>query len=132
MIIRVTPDAKRTKSILKQAEKRLQFTKTITDKQFSTIIAESYYEIIKELISALFLINGYKAIGENSHKEMIESIAKYSFSGKDIYIIDDLRKKRNKSLYEGKQIPYIYIEQKRVYLMRIIKKLKIIIDKKML
>jgi len=77
------------------------------------------------------LSDGLKAIGENSHKEILDSLINYKFSSQEIMILQDLRKRRNKSMYEGKQIEYVYLENKEEILKEIIMKLKIIINKKL-
>ncbi|MFH1310799.1 MAG: hypothetical protein ABIH65_00130 [Nanoarchaeota archaeon] len=78
MIIKVFPDKEKAKSILKMANSREQFLKDMEKiKIYSTIITENYYEIIKELCIAVILTDGYKAIGENAHKELIDFMRRY-------------------------------------------------------
>lgn len=130
MIIKITPDKEKAKSIIKLLEQREEFIISINMHKFPTIVAENYYEIIKELITAILLINGIKAVGENAHKELIEKFSKYKeLNPQEIEIIDDLRIKRNKSLYEGKQIELVYLENKKEKLVRIINTLKNLLNK---
>lgn len=132
MIIKVFPDKERVKSMLKLIENRERFVSSVNINEFSTIIAEIYYEIIKELATSLLLLDGLKTIGENSHKETIENLANHKeFSEEDIVLINDLRIKRNKSSYEGKPIDKIYIENKKDNFILIIKKLKKLIKIKL-
>ena len=86
MIIKIFPDREKVKSMLNLIKDREEFISTASIK-FPKIIAENYYEIMKELITALLLLDGKKAIGENSHKEMIEQLFYYrQFRGlNDIY-----------------------------------------------
>ncbi len=131
MIIKITPDKEKAKSMLNLIENREKFLPLINIKEFSTIAAEHYYEIIKELVSIFLMLNGTKTTGENAHKEMIEELAKYQeFSQWEISLLDDLRIKRNKSYYEGKQIMPIYLETNKEKLKTIIKKLKSLTNKK--
>lgn len=131
MIIKVTPDKERVKSMITLIENRIDFVKTINESSFSTIAAEHYYEIIKELTASILLLDGIKAIGETAHKELIESLAKYKeIEEHEIKTIDDLRIKRNKSCYEGKKIDASYLENKKAKLITIIEKLKSMLNKK--
>lgn len=131
MIIKVTPDKERVKSMIKLIENRLDFVKTINEASFSTIAAEHYYEIIKELAASILLLDGIKTIGETAHKELIESLAKYKeMEEYELKIINDLRIKRNKSYYEGKKIDSSYLENKKAPLIKIIGKLKTLLNKK--
>jgi len=132
MIIKVTPDKEKVKSILNLIEGREKFVSTIQTSEFSTIVAENYYEIIKELIISLLLLDGLKTTGDGAHKEMIEQLSKHNiFSDNEIALLDDLRVKRNKSSYEGKPIDKIYLENKKADLNIVIDKLKNLIDKKL-
>ena len=123
MIKKVFPDKEKVKSMLKLIEEREKFLQK-SDIKFPTIIAETYYEIIKELILALLLTRGLKPIGENAHREMIENLSKFKFLEHEIFSLQDLRQRRNKSMYEGKQIDGTYIENNKADLILIIKKLK--------
>lgn len=126
MKIKITQDKERANSIVKMVERRERSLKDLERiKTDSTIIAESYYEVIKELCTAIALLEGYKFVGENAHKELIDFIGK----GKNletfyIQIIQDLRARRNKSAYEGRPIEEIYLESKKETLLKIITKLK--------
>ena len=103
MIKKVFKDKEKVKSLLKLIEEREKFLEL--DIKFPTIIVETYYEIIKELSVASLLLDGLKAIGEDAHKEMLDYLINYNeFSASDVVLLQDLRKKRNKSMYEGKQI----------------------------
>lgn len=125
MKIKISPDRERAKMILKRAEERIRYISNINVKEFFSIKAENYYEIIRELISALVLLKGFKTIGENAHKELIEILSKdKSFSEEEIILIDDLRIKRNKLLYEAKPITLVYLNNNKDKLEKLISKLK--------
>lgn len=132
MLIKIAPDREKAKSIIGLVENREEFVSSIKDAKFATIAVEGHYEIIKELATALLLLDGFKTIGENAHKEVIESLSKYKdFEENEIRMIDDLRIKRNKSAYEGKQINPIYLENKKDRLLKITGKLKSLLNKKL-
>lgn len=128
MLYKIFPDKEKAKSIFKMAIDR---EKTINSLKidYPTIIGENYYEIIKELASALLFINGLKAEGENAHKEIIDSLSKFaSFDSYKISILQDLRIKRNNSQYKGEPFDISYLESKKDFLLGVIDKLKKIVS----
>ena len=131
MIIKATPDKEKVKSILQLAKERQNFVKTIDHEKFSTNAAENYYEIIKELASALILLDGLKAVGESAHRDLIDCLKNYKeFSEADIIFLNDLRIKRNNSSYEGKKIEPSYLENNKHKITKLIEILEKTISKK--
>ena len=125
MIIKITPDRERAKMILKRIEEWISYLPHIDTNKFYSIKAENYYEIIRELIGALILLSGSKTVGENAHKELIELLSKDNkFYEEEIRLIDDLRIRRNKFLYEAKRIELIYVENNKNKLESLISKIK--------
>ncbi|UZE93863.1 MAG: hypothetical protein IB618_03825 [Candidatus Pacearchaeota archaeon] len=136
MIIKITLDREKAKSILKMAENIENMLKEIIKKlgkmEDQSIIVREYYEVIRELITALLLSDGFKAIGEYAHKETIDYLSNYKeFSQDEVMTIQDLRTKRNKSSYEGRPIKSPYLENKKEKLDLIINKLKFILRKRL-
>lgn len=132
MIIKIAPDKEKANSIKKIVKTREEFLEKSDIKEYSTILAENYYEVIKELATAILLTEGLKSIGENAHKELIDNLSKYKeLTQEEIFIMQDLRIKRNKSSYEGKPINQDYLSAKIEHLKKIIEKLKIILNKKL-
>jgi len=132
MIIKIKPDLEKVRSMLRLIENRENSISILDFKRFPTIIMESYYEIVKELSSALILLGGFKSVGENAHKDLIDFLSNYDIiSEKDLVFIHDLRIKRNKSSYEGKMIDKSYLENNQKKILEIIKKLKLLINKKL-
>src|SRR3989344_6388953 len=110
MIIKVTPDSEKVKSILQLIKEREEFVSSINHNKFSTNASENYYEIIKELANALLLLDGLKTTGEYAHKDLIDYLINYKeFTESDIFFMNDLRVKRNSSAYEGKKIAPNYL-----------------------
>lgn len=131
MIIKVTPDKEKVKSILQLTKEREDFVKTIDHDKFSTNASENYYEIIKELASALLLLDGLKTAGDSAHKDLIDSLVKYKeFSEADVVFINDLRIKRNNSSYDGKKIDLSYLKNNKNKILDVIERLKITINKR--
>lgn len=132
MIINITPNKERAKSILKIVQERKKTLKYIKKSGFATSIAEHYYEIIKELLTAILYTQGKKSIGKESHKDLIAEISKQETLNKqESSIINDLRIKRNKSQYYGEDIPSNYLNNYERNLIDIIKKLEIELSKKL-
>ena len=125
MIVKINPDLEKAKSIFGLVKSRISIIDSLKKVEFPTVVAENYYEIIKELISISLLVDGLKAVGENAHRDLIERFGKYTvLNNQEIAIIQDLRIKRNKSLYEGKQIEKIYLDNNENNLIEIMAKLE--------
>lgn len=131
-LIRITPDKEKAQSILKMVETTLEMMKSIDKIKFPSNVTKEYYEIIRELISIILLLDGYKSIGEKAHKRQIEYLeSNYKeFDKAEITLIDDLRITRNKIAYDGFFVKESYVDRKLVDIFKIIKKLKEIINKK--
>ncbi|MBS3066790.1 hypothetical protein J4205_03115 [Candidatus Pacearchaeota archaeon] len=125
MIVKINPDLEKAKSIFGLVKSRISIIDSLKKVEFPTVVAENYYEIIKELISISLLVDGLKAVGENAHRDLIERFGKYTvLNNQEIAIIQDLRIKRNKSLYEGKQIGRVYLDNNENSLIKIMVKLE--------
>jgi hypothetical protein len=101
-IFRITPDKARAKDLFMMAKERLELIKMIPkDKAYKII--EEYYEIIKELLTAIMYLDGYKTL---SHVKLIEYFSsRYAlFDRKHIQLIDTLRKFRIGIVYYGRKI----------------------------
>ncbi len=132
MIIKVAPDKEKVNSMINLIKNRKEFVLSLDWEKFPTQVAENYYEIIKELATAILLLDGLKIIGETAHKELIEELLRYKeFEEAEIKLIDDLRVKRNRSSYDGKPIEKIYLENKKDRLLQIIEKLENFLNKKL-
>lgn len=125
MIIKVFPDKEKAKSILELIEQRENYVRNSNFEGFPTGKGENYYEILKELATILLLLNGAKATGENAHKELFDELAKRKFISEEERILaQDLRIKRNYSMYEGKKFKDIYLKNNEDKIKEIIFKLK--------
>ena len=130
--MRTTVDKGKANSILKLVLEPESFVSTINHEKFPTNAAENYYEIIKELASALLLLDGLKTSGESAHKDLIDYLRNYhEFSEADIFFINDLRIKRNNSFYEGKKIDFVYLEHNKNKILGTINRLKAMLKKKL-
>jgi len=132
MIIKVTPDKEKVKSILQLIKEREEFTSSIDHEKFSTNASENYYDMIKELANALLLLDGLKTTGEYAHKDLIDYLVNYEeFTESDILFMKDLRIKRNNSAYDGKRIDSSYLVNNKKRILELIERLKEKIKKKL-
>ncbi|MBC8500971.1 MAG: hypothetical protein ISS25_04505 [Nanoarchaeota archaeon] len=113
-LIRVTPDKEKANSILKMVNKTLEMVKEIDIGRFPSNVTKEYYEVIRELISIVLLLDGYKVAGEGAHKKLIEYLeSNYKqFGAYRISLIDELRIIRNRIAYDGFFVKKDYLERK--------------------
>lgn len=119
-MFKIEPDKERAKSLLKQANVRLDELKKIRNYISEERVVEFYFDCIKELILALMYIEGIKTL---SHLELIEYSKNY-IDTEQKNVLDELRVKRNQISYYGKNISKNFFIQKEVILKEIIRKLK--------
>ena len=128
-IIKIEKDKEKAKSLMKLAELRHKKISSFDIEEESSLICEAYYEVCKELITAILFCEGYKTL---SHKILLEYIQKNYFEINDgeIELLNDLRKRRNKLVYYGIFQPSFYIKKNKDQIEKIIFKLKQILQKK--
>ena len=132
-LIRITPNIERAKHILRIAEMTIERLKLTDTKEYVTLTTKDYYDVIKELMTAIALLDGYKTEGEGAHKILIEYIGvKYKeLKTHEIKTVDDMRERRNKTYYEGILLPEDYLERRREDINLVITKLKQILKNKL-
>ena len=129
-LIKISPDKERAISIFKMTSLLEERIKSQNKSKMTVLIVSDYYEIIKELITAILLTEGYKTL---SHKDLIDYLKdKYSqFTANEISILDDLRILRNRITYEGFLIEVPYLNRNEHLFKDIINKLKDILNIKL-
>lgn len=129
-LIKIEKDKERAKSLFKLSMMRYNKIKFFDIKKESSLIAESYYEVCKELITSILFLDGYKTL---SHKDLINYIKtnNYHFAENEIETLDMLRKRRNKIVYYGIFVDSSYIKRNKPIIEEIIIKLKKIIKDKL-
>ncbi len=132
-LVDVTKDKVKAKSILAMAEVTLEMIKTIDEKRFASNLVKEYYDVIRELISAIMLLDGYKTRGEGAHIKAIEYMRENykQLSELEISAIDDLREKRNRIAYNGFFVQPDYVVRRKQTLAGIISKLTETIKKRL-
>ena len=127
---KVKPDKQLTRSILKMVNVRLNAIKSLDKKEFASIIAENYYEVIKELITAVMSVDGYKTL---SHEVLASYLKQFykTLDRNELFLIDQLRQVRNKIVYKGFFVQENYLEANENQLKFIIGKLRNILEEKL-
>ena len=128
-LIKITPDKEKARNILKMISLIEERIKKQEREKMAALIIADYYEIIKELITAILLIDGYKTL---SHKDLIDYLKeKYKeFGAYEISVFNDLRILRNRIAYEGFFVEPSYLNRNESLFKTMIKKLKKLIEKK--
>ncbi len=126
-IFRISKSNNRAESLRNMAKERLEDIK-IEKKPYKII--EEYYEIIKELITAIMYADGFKTL---SHKSLILYLEKNyeQFNKGEIILIDELRKLRNNIVYYGQKVEEEFLINNKQSIERIIKKLTSILEDKL-
>lgn len=127
-IKKVETDKEKIKSIKKMCSIRQKVIKDIKlDEEKASIVAESYYEIIKELLVALLNSFGLKS---DNHECLIaffkNKFPKYEYEAGIIY---DLKNIRNRIVYDAIFVKKEYITNNKLEFEHIIKLLDSLIDK---
>ncbi|MFH1683102.1 MAG: hypothetical protein ABIA37_04865 [Candidatus Woesearchaeota archaeon] len=122
-IRKVTPDEEKIRSIKEVAESRLRFVKTAEPtKENVSFIIEGYYEIIKELLSALMLKDGLKS---KNHQCLITHFYRknpdYEFEAN---LISQLSYLRNRLNYYGEAIDISFYNKNKEEIEKLIGILK--------
>jgi len=128
-IFRISKDKDRANDLFEMAKERLELIKLIPkDKTFKII--EEYYEIIKELLTAVMYIDGYKTL---SHIKLIEYFSSNyrELDEKELKLVDMLRKYRIGVVYYGRKISHEFIVNKENDIKKIVRTLIKIVDDKL-
>ncbi len=115
----VQPDQEKITSMLKMCKIRLRVTEDITlDDETASVIAADYYEVIKELLTALLLKKGMKS---DNHECLISFFKRnYPCNEYEAKIIHQLKNVRNRISYDGVFVDKEYVEMNRLEFIHII------------
>ncbi|MBS3108908.1 hypothetical protein J4227_00060 [Candidatus Woesearchaeota archaeon] len=130
-VSRITPEMEKAKSLLLLVALRQKDLRTKEkSEEFATLVVETYYEIVKELITAIMSIDGYKTL---SHETLVSYLWHYAdnFGSSQIFLIDQLRKTRNDIAYRGIMISPEYLKRNKEQIHEIISKLKRLTESKL-
>jgi hypothetical protein len=130
MIIKTFVDIEKIRSMFKLALERYEIIQKLP-REFPTIIVETYYEVIKEFLSLILLSQGFRSVGDNAHKDLIDYFYDSKFlEDSKFFLLNDLRIKRNDSFYYGKPIDNIYLKNKEKQINEVVLELKKYIEEK--
>ncbi len=122
-LLKTIPDEGRVRSLRRMAEDTLEFIKKI-DEEFTSNLVQNYYGVIRQLMSAIMLKEGFKTYGHGAHMDLIAYMSnKGNLTDYETSLVDDLRITRNKVLYDGYNVPKSYTKEKKKDILKIIKKL---------
>ncbi len=132
-LVKITPNREEAKSLLRMVESTLEMVKGIDKSKFPSQVTKDYYEIIRELMSVLLLLDGWKTQGEGAHRKIIEYIETTykQLSRFEIMLIDELREIRNQIAYDGFFVKESYFDGRIKNILIIIEKLQQIIKQKL-
>ena len=123
------PDFEEAKSLLLMAEKREAYISTKDKMEFASLVIEDYYEIIKELITAILSADGYKSYSHECLATFLEKF--YHFPKGQVILVNQLRKMRNDINYRGVSIDYSYLGRNEADIKGVIAALKHILKGKL-
>lgn len=116
-------DKERAKSLFKIVKVREEDNRRRKRKNENVpLIVESYWEIIKQLITALLNLNGFKSYSQECLISYVDKF--YNFNKNEIELMDELRKIRNDIDYRGKFLDLDYLERKESKIKNIVSKLE--------
>jgi len=132
-LIKITPNKEKARSILNMAETTLKMIENINYTKFTSNVVKEYYEVIRELMTAILLLDGYKTYGDEAHKKLIEYLKENykEFTQHELYILNSLRITRNKIAYDGFFVREDYLARNKKEILGIISKLKEILNNKL-
>ena len=129
-VSRVTPNEGIARSLLQMCNARLEIAKSMPRK-YPALVAEVYYEVIKEQITALLALHGYKSYSHKCLISFIEEFYREEISPSEVSLIDRLRIIRNDAGCRGIFIGGDFLERNEDGIITIIKKLSALAEKKL-
>ena len=119
-MLNIAPDRKRARSILRTVallEKRIGLQE---GGDMAGLIVADYYEIAKELCTALLLLDGRKTL---SHRELLDAVG-VPLRKAERELLHELRILRNRVMYDGFRVRPTYLRRKKRSFFDIVRKLK--------
>src|SRR3989338_631025 len=122
-------DTEKAKALLKMIALREQRIPLMPLPVFTTLVAEELYEIVKELITGIMSVDGWKT---TSHELLIGYLAKFypEFNTAEVMLLDQLREMRNDIAYRGVMINPEYLDRNKQAIHEAIHKLKDTLNKR--
>jgi len=90
LLIKISPDYERIKSISKMIDHTKLFIQSINKDKFVSIIVREYHELLREQISIILLLKGYKTFGEGAHFEQISFLKEHFTQIKNLHLKEEV------------------------------------------
>ena len=114
------------KSLIEESDKRLRFYNNMPISEDSAnYIIENMYDVIRELIEAKMLLEGYKSY---SHEATVSYLKNLGFSSYEVEFTDELRNIRNQTKYYGHLVNIEYAKKVSEFTNKIYPRLKKLIN----
>jgi hypothetical protein len=117
----IEPNKESYSSLFKLASIRLENIHALNN---PTLKVESYYEIIKDILTALLYLKGYKSYSHECLIIFARENINHKLSGMELELIDQLRILRNDITYRGAFIEDDFLDRNEKNILSIIKTLK--------
>jgi uncharacterized protein (UPF0332 family) len=128
---KIKENPEQAEALLKLAKRRLESIKKRRKDEFSQLLIESYYEAIKEIISALLAIHGYKSYSHECLITFIEEFYPNVLDDFENHFLDSMRKLRSDIQYRGRDVADDYLKRNSLVIEKIIEKLLDVLEKEL-
>lgn len=117
---KVQKNPEQANSLARLAERRFESIEKRKDNEYPQLLLEDYYETIKELISALLTLNGYKSYSHECLISFMKEFYSHTLNESQLHFLDDLRRLRSDILYRGRDIAEDYLRRNSSEIERIL------------
>jgi uncharacterized protein (UPF0332 family) len=128
---KIKENPEQAEALLKLAKRRLESINKRRKDEFSQLLIESYYEAIKEIISALLAVHGYKSYSHECLITFIEEFYPNTLDDFEIHFLDSMRKLRSDIQYRGRDVADDYLKRNSSVIEKIIEKLLDVLEKEL-
>lgn len=135
VMIRISPNTERAKSLLTEAERRMISLKERLEKigvknENANDYVEYCYDLIMHLVRAKLYLDGYYARGQGTHEAEISYLHILKVSEEEVRSLDQMRYFRNGILYYGTFLDAEYAEKVISFTKKMYPKLKELLSRK--
>jgi len=132
-MVRVTPNREKAMSIMKMVRSTIEMTGEIDQYKYPSHVTKEYYEAIRELMSVILILDGYRTYGESAHVRLIRymKINYQELTPQDIMLVEELREIRNRVAYDGFFVDVDFLERKKGRILDILTRLSAIAERRL-
>ena len=125
--VRVNPE--QAKALVILANRRRDSLKKRRNNEYPQLVIESYYEVIKEYITALLLYHGFKSYSHECLIAFLPAFYPDFFDESQLQFLDSLRKLRTDIQYRGRDVADDYLVRNHKTIENILKILETLVKK---